>query len=218
MINFPPKVKICGLSRLEDVQAVNEYDADFAGFIFWPKSPRFVTIDQAAELRKHLKPGIRAVGVFVDTPVEAVAAIVDMGIIDIVQLHGKENGHYIAQLRSLVRCEIIKAVKVETEEDILEADRCKADYILLDNGKGTGEKFDWKALERAEKKLEHLYFLAGGLCEENLPEAISAFHPFVFDLNSGVETGLRKDPDKIRKCIYMIRNTRVYEFRTPWKK
>ena len=212
MINFPGKVKVCGLSRMEDVKAVNEYGADFAGFIFWPKSTRFVTIDKAAELKKNLDPSIRSVGVFVNTPVEAVAAIADAGIIDMIQLHGREDGRYISKLRSLTKCEIIKAVKVESVDDILKADEINADYLLLDNGKGTGDTFDWKSLEFAEKKMNHLYFLAGGLCEENLTEAISRFHPFAFDLNSGVETDLKKDPEKIRRCIQIIKGTRVYEF------
>lgn len=196
------KIKICGLSRLEDIDYVNELKPDYAGFVF-AKSPRQITREHAITLRMSLDKAIPSVGVFVDELPKIVGAYAEDGIIDFVQLHGHEDNTYIRNLRFQTGCEIIQAFSVRCREDLKRAWASEADYILLDHGTGgTGESFDWSLLEEMERP----YFLAGGLNPENVAEAITRFHPYAVDISSGVETGGCKDKDKIQMCIRRIRN------------
>ena len=95
------RIKLCGLSRLCDVDAVNDLRPEYAGFVFWEKSRRYVAPELAASLRKNLAAGIQAVGVFVDECPERIAALTGLGVIDVVQLHGSEDNAYISRLRTL---------------------------------------------------------------------------------------------------------------------
>lgn len=196
------KIKLCGMSRPEDIEVVNTLKPDFVGFVlFFPKSVRNVSPEQAASLKKQLDPSIRAVGVFVDSPVEDVAELLRQGIIDIAQLHGHEDNAYIAALRQRVPCTVIQAFKVRSVEDIRKAEQSDADYILLDNGTGTGERFDWSLLQAATRP----YFLAGGLNPDNAAEAVTALHPYAVDVSSGIETEKKKDPEKMRRFCENVR-------------
>ncbi|MCR4840594.1 MAG: phosphoribosylanthranilate isomerase, partial [Lachnospiraceae bacterium] len=112
------KIKLCGLTRYEDILAVNELVPDFIGFVFWEKSKRYVTAEQAKVLKEKLNPSVKAVGVFVDEDPKVVAEIANAGIIDIVQLHGSEDEEYISKLRKLTPKEIIKAFKIRSKEDL----------------------------------------------------------------------------------------------------
>ena len=224
------KIKICGLSRPCDIEAVNRYRPDYCGFIFAEKSPRCVTAEQAAELKRLLAPEITAVGVFVDAPPEAAAELAEAGVIELIQLHGHETEAYLKRLRELTRAPVIRAFSVRRPEDLERAAASKADYILLDNGAGgSGRTFDWKLLDgcrpwgrpeasgggeafgregapELRKQLGKRCFLAGGLTPDNVEEAVRRFRPFAVDLNSGLETDGVKDPEKIRICIRRIRN------------
>ena len=194
------KIKICGLTRFQDADAVNQYRPDYAGFVFYPKSSRFVTVEQAEGLRRRIHPDIQTVGVFVKEEMQMIKRLVNKNIIQIVQLHGQETEDDIAMLRQClpVRTTIIKAFQIKAAEDIIRANQTSADYPLLDHGTGgTGECFDWNLLRGMTRE----YFLAGGLNPENVQEVVSRVHPFAVDVSSGVETDRCKDPEKIRRFV-----------------
>lgn len=124
------KVKLCGLSRESDIAAVNKLKPDLVGFVFAKKSKRYVSPEQAAALKSLLAPGILAAGVFVNEPVEAVAELLDHGVIDVAQLHGSEDDDYIARLRALTDKPIFRAFKVKSEADLPAIENCAADLVL----------------------------------------------------------------------------------------
>lgn len=198
------RIKICGLTCLEDIQAVNEAKPDFAGFIVeFSKSRRNVTVEQLRALREKLDESILPVGVFVNAPVELPAQLLNEGTIALAQLHGQEDENYIRQLRIMTDQLLIKAFSIKTEADIKKAIRSEADYILLDQGAGgTGEIFDWSLVPAIKRP----WFLAGGLGCENLESAIHLLHPWAVDLSSSVETGGHKDSDKILEAVYAVRS------------
>ncbi|MDR0311733.1 MAG: phosphoribosylanthranilate isomerase [Acidobacteriota bacterium] len=196
------KIKICGLSRLCDIEAVNEEKPDFIGFVF-AESRRRVTPQQAMKLREKLHTEIAAVGVFVNERKENIINLITNGIIDSIQLHGVEDEEYIRKLKLLTDKAIIKAITVQNTGDVQRWNDTSADFLLLDNhGGGTGKLFDWELIGEAGKP----YFLAGGLCPENVREAIRKTTPFAVDASSGVENGGLKDPVKIREFIRRVRN------------
>lgn len=198
------KIKICGLTRLEDIQAVNEAKPDFCGFIVEvPKSRRNVTTAQLRALREKLDESILPVGVFVNAPAELPAQLLNEGTIALAQIHGQEDEAYIRRLKTMTDHLIIRAFSIKTEEDVKRAICSEADYILLDQGAGgTGETFDWNLVPSIRRP----WFLAGGLGCDNLETAIRLLHPWAVDLSSRVETDGHKDPDKIIKAVQTVRN------------
>ena len=196
------RIKICGLTRLEDIQAVNEAKPDFCGFIVeFPKSRRNVTVDRLKALRKELDESILPVGVFVNAPVELPAQLLNEGTISLAQLHGQENEDYIRQLKIMTDQLLIKAFSIKTAEDIEKALQSPADYILLDQGGGgTGKTFDWSLIPEIQRP----FFLAGGIGASNLGQAIREIHPYAVDLSSSVETDGMKDRDKILKAVQLV--------------
>lgn len=202
-------IKICGLKRPEDIAYVNEAGADFAGFVIHvPKSPRTVTASKAAQLSALLAPQICPVGVFVNEPEETVARLLNAGVIRLAQLHGQEDENYIRRLRQQTDGRLIKAFSVRKKEDLVQAARSTADYILLDHGKGgTGCAFDWSLVENMERP----WFLAGGLSGDNLTQAIGLLHPWAVDLSSGVESEGRKDRVKIRRAVAIVHGSTADE-------
>lgn len=196
------RIKICGLTRLEDITYVNEAKPEYIGFVFWPKSKRAVGDEQAAELKKSLDPSIQAVGVFVNETPERIIQLLKKQIIDLAQLHGEETEEQIERIRRETGKPVIKAVKIRTREDILAGIQTKADYLLLDSGMGSGETFDWNTIPQIEKP----FFLAGGLYPGNVEEAVQNFHPYAVDVSSGVETDGKKDETKIREFIRRVRD------------
>ena len=196
------KIKLCGLKRPQDIQAANELLPAYIGFVFAPKSRRYVHPDRAEELRRMLNPGIIPVGVFVNETPETVAALLDRGIIDIAQLHGKEDAAYIRRLRQLTKKPLIQAFRVDTPADVAAAQASTADYVLLDSGAGgTGTSFDWSLLQNIQRP----YFLAGGLTPENVGGAVATLHPYAVDVSSGIETDGKKDMEKMRAFVYAVR-------------
>ena len=193
------KIKICGLKRLEDIEIVNKYKPDYIGFVF-ADSKRKVSSDLAFKMKKNLVSSIKSVGVFVDEDIDVIIKLYDEGIIDIAQLHGLENEEYIKKLKqkSNYRLEIINAIEMSGEKDLLEYENSLADYLLLDSGKGSGKTFDWRLIR---KDLKKEFFLAGGLNSENISKAIEEFNPYAVDLSSGVETDGYKDELKIKKVM-----------------
>lgn len=195
------KIKLCGLSRPCDIEAANELKPEYIGFVFAPKSKRYVTYEKAMELKSQLSPEIHAVGVFVNEPPKNVANLLKNGIIDIAQLHGDEGEDYITQLRLLTDKPIIKAFRIKAANDIEIAEQSTADYILLDSGAGTGMIFDWNLV----KSIRRPYFLAGGLDARNVADAVKALHPFAVDVSSGIETNGVKDKTKMAAFVAAVR-------------
>ena len=199
------KIKFCGLTGDCDIDAANELRPEYVGFVFAPKSKRYVTPERAAELRRRLADGIKAVGVFVnDTPCH-VAELLETGVIDIAQLHGSEDEEYIGQLRQLTDKPIIRAFRIKTAEDIAEAEKCTADHVLLDSGAGTGEVFDWKLI----KNMKRPYFLAGGLSPDNVENAVEQLSPYAVDVSSGIETDGVKDKVKMAAFAAAVRGEKI---------
>ena len=195
------KIKLCGMRRVIDIQAANALKAEFIGFVFWPKSKRRVTAEEAAELKSILDPDISAVGVFVDEQPETVAELLNRGVIDIAQLHGSEDESYIRHLRTLTNKPLIKAFRIREQKDLEAAAVSSADAVLLDAGKGDGVTFDWNLL----RDFARPYFLAGGLSPENVSAAIEKLHPYAVDVSSGIETNGAKDAEKMAAFVKAVR-------------
>ena len=197
------KIKICGLTRTEDIEMVNEFLPDYIGFVF-AKSRRQVSAEQAKELKNKLRPAIKAVGVFVNEKPENIAEIANQGIIDLIQIHGDEDAAYCAQLRKLTQAPIIKVVRVEREDDFAGIEEFDCDYYLFDTLSskeygGTGKAFDHSLLYN--KEIKKPFFVAGGLNQDNVAAVIAAIKPFGVDTSGGVETDGSKDVNKIKEFI-----------------
>ncbi len=195
------KIKLCGLLRPCDIEAANRLKPEYIGFVFLPKSKRYVNYEKARELKSMLYPEIKAVGVFVDESVQMVAELLNNGTIDIAQLHGKEDENYIKLLRNLTDKPIIKAFRIKSWDDIARAEESSADYILLDSGMGTGISFDWNLIQSIKRP----YFLAGGLDCANVGEAIKKLRPYAVDVSSGIETNGLKDNEKMAEFVATVR-------------
>lgn len=195
-------VKICGLTRPEDAAAANSARPDMVGFVFYGPSRRCVTREAADAIASALDPSIRRVGVFVDEDPLVVADIVGSGTADVIQLHGSEDDAYIRGLRRLADAPIVKAFLVRDARDIEAAGSSEADAVLLDAGMGSGRTFDWSLLEGMGRD----YILSGGLDPLNVADAVAGLRPFGVDVSSGVETGGRKDPEKMRMFVEAVRS------------
>ncbi len=191
------KIKICGIKTKQDIDIVNAYLPDFIGFVFVPASKRYVTSSQAKDLKQNLKKEIKAVGVFQNADKKTIAQAVNLGIIDVIQLHGEEDQEYIDSIRSL-KCPIIKAYKIKDKVSVF----LKSDYMLLDNYKGgSGQSFDWSLIDFDMSNV----FLAGGIDISNIQKA-KALKPYCIDISSFVETNGKKDEIKIKEIIKAVRN------------
>ncbi len=186
--------------------------ADELGFNFYNLSPRCITPRAAAEITRQLPSNIRKTGVFVNAPIDDIAATARAADLDAVQLHGDETREYIDELRKISDCDVIKALRVS---GLLNADDIQAfrsDAILLDAFSpaargGTGETFDWKLAADLSGLIPKLY-LAGGLSPNNVADAISKVNPFAVDVCSGVESSPgSKDAAKIKAFIESARGT-----------
>ncbi|HPJ01751.1 MAG TPA: phosphoribosylanthranilate isomerase [Candidatus Limiplasma sp.] len=198
------QIKICGLFRPEDAQAVNAAMPDYAGFVFYEKSKRNVSPALAGELRAAMDATIRTVGVFVGAPVAQIAALYQNQTISVAQLHGIEDDLTVAALRKAAPgMEIWQAFKVRTEADLLRAEQSRADQVLLDGGAGEGKPFDWRLADAFPRP----FILAGGLTPDTIPCAIQTLHPMMVDLSTGVETDGVKDPDKILAAVRAVQTT-----------
>lgn len=196
------KIKLCGLMRPSDVEVANLLQPDYVGFVFCQNSRRYVSLERARTLKELLHPDILAVGVFVDEKVETVAALLSAGVIDLAQLHGKEDEAYIGRLRELTDKPIIKAFSVRSQGDIERACESSADFVLLDAGDGgTGTAFDRELLAGMNRP----YFLAGGLDASNVGEVVRRWQPYAVDVSSGIETDGLKDAEKMQEFVRNVR-------------
>ncbi len=198
------KIKICGLRRLEDMAFANELLPDYIGFVFAKASRRYVSPEQAAVLRRALLPGITAVGVFVNEPVDQILSLLESGVIDAVQLHGQETAEDVRALKRQTDKPVIQAFRIAAAADAARATESPADMILLDNGAGgTGEAFDWSLIGQVGRP----FFLAGGLSAENAGEAIARCRPAAVDTSSGVETDGVKNFKKMKAFVEAVRRS-----------
>ena len=196
------KIKICGLSRLEDIAAVNAARSDYIGFVF-ATSRRQVDMETARVLKQALDPGIAAVGVFVNHPVAEIIALAEAGIIELIQLHGDEDEATVLLLQAQTGLPVIRAFRISSPADIRDT---VADYRLFDTCDpsqygGSGAAFNWDLLQGVTGD----YFLAGGLNSSNIAAAINQVRPYCVDISSGVETDGVKDRDKIIEIVEIIR-------------
>lgn len=199
------KIKICGLTRKQDIDAVNAAVPDYIGFVF-AKSKRQIDEVMAKALKELLNSSIKAVGVFVNEEIKNVVKLCGSHVIDLIQLHGDENEDYIKRLKNCVPNKIIKAIRVKDPEDIRKAMEFSCDYLLLDayhdcKYGGTGKSFDWSMIYDINKP----YFLAGGINSGNITQAIERYRPYCIDVSSGVETNGYKDPEKILDIVAKAR-------------
>ena len=204
------RVKICGLSRPEDIFQANKLKSDYIGFVFYPKSKRAVTQSQAALLKAMLDKEIKAVGVFVNADIAFIEKLAQLRIIDLVQLHGDEDSLYIQELRKRVYIPIIKAIRVQGEESLQNLRNYPVDFFLFDTYKpgqygGTGERFN---LELEGVTIPKPYFIAGGLDASNVAYVIAENpHAYAVDVSGGVEdsaTGL-KDAQKMADFVAQVK-------------
>lgn len=230
---FMTRIKLCGLTRIQDIEIANKLKPEYIGFIFWDRSSRNVSAIQAARLKGKLDPEIKAVGVFVNAPAEQVISYYNVGIIDIAQLHGNENEEYIKKLHD-AGLTVIKAFKmkktgeninlagnanIETPEKptgnaITETYGKSTDDVITEAVKSSADyiMFDPGKGEGATfnwqliKGIKREFFLAGGLTPENIEKAVETVQPFAVDVSSGIETNGHKDPDKMAA---FVKNTRA---------
>lgn len=202
------KIKFCGIRREEDIDYLNQYSPDYAGFIF-ADSKRYVEPQQARKLIESLDKKIKTVGVFVNENVYKLVDIVKETNIDIIQLHGDETLYYVEIIKQLLNNEVWKAVRVKSKEDILNADKSEADILLLDSFSetqygGTGKIANWDVIKNTS--INHKYMLAGGLNSDNILEAIQKTKPFGVDISGGIELDGVKNLDKIKNIMNILRS------------
>ena len=185
------KVKICGITNLEDALLSAKFGADALGFNFYPKSPRYISPEKVREIVEQLPEGILKVGVFVNETLDKIAEIAEVAKLNVIQLHGEETPEFAKEIKAKTNLEIIKAFRVSPEfkpEDVLQYE---TDAILLDayspkEHGGTGETFDWEIAKKVQEIFPKMY-LAGGLSHENIIRAIYDTKTFAVDVCSGIE-------------------------------
>ena len=189
------KLKICGLTCKEDIEAVNGAKPDFAGFIIEvPGRRRSLTAERVKVLVKGLDKEILPVGVFVNAAPELPISLLRDGTLWAAQLHGDEDEDYIEKIQNMTGKPVIKAFSIKTPEDVQRALR-------------SGEPFDWTLVPPVRRP----FFLAGGIGPENLRSAIGTLHPWAVDLSSSLETDGRKDRAKIQQIARMLKQINTLE-------
>lgn len=200
------KVKICGITSVDDALLAVDAGADALGFVFFEKSPRHVTPDVAAGIIAKLPPLVQVVGLFVNADPDVVNRTADHCGLDIIQLHGEESPEFCR----LVRRRVMKAFRVRGPESLVPLPEFHVAAYLLDAYSpnaygGTGEVFDWECAIAA--KVHGPIVLAGGLTPDNVAAAVTQVRPYAVDVSSGVEAAPgKKDPDKVRRFIQLAKH------------
>lgn len=201
------KVKICGITNLDDALSCASLGADFLGFVFYQKSPRFIPPDAAASVAAHLPPGVLKVGVFVNEKPQVVRRTAESCGLDFLQFHGDETPAYLKKFKEF---RVIRAVRVKGRRSLLGLKDYTPEFFLFDTfaeGRfgGTGEPFDWRLLESL-KKLKIPFFVSGGLTPDNVGRLLERIRPYAVDVSSGVEQGPgKKDRALVRKFIEAVK-------------
>ncbi|MEA2320616.1 MAG: phosphoribosylanthranilate isomerase [Solirubrobacteraceae bacterium] len=207
----PPRIKFCGITGLDDAQRAVEAGAWAIGVILWPGSARRCPLPAAERIAATLRRQVEVCGVFVNAPLDEVAATVDAVGLTMVQLHGDEGPAYCAEVARRTGAKVMKAARVRGGSDIAALEPFHTDFHLLDTYQagqpgGTGETFDWELVKK--RRTTTPLVLSGGLTPENVAEAIAATHPFAVDTATGTEVrpGV-KDPEKLRAFAAAVAST-----------
>ncbi|MEA2311544.1 MAG: phosphoribosylanthranilate isomerase [Solirubrobacteraceae bacterium] len=184
------RVKVCGITRLEDAELAAELGAWALGFILWPSSPRAVDPAVAAGIARRVRRRVELVGVFVNPTLDEVAHAADALGLTHVQLHGEEGPAFAAEAGRRAGAKVIKAARVAGSADLQALERFHVDYHLLDTAArglrgGSGETWDWSLVAQRRSKVPAI--LSGGLTPENVADGIAAVGPYAVDVASGVE-------------------------------
>ena len=212
---YTPKVKMCGISKVETIPAVVEAKPDYMGLVFAP-SKRQVTVEQAEILVEELHKQcinhydtkvVKTVGVFVNEALDNLVRIADAANLDAVQLHGDEDEAFIQSLKERTNVEVWKAIQIRTAADTEKWIDSSADMLLFDayhkdERGGTGEVFDWSSLDAFERP----FMLAGGIDSTNVARAIRTVRPYGIDISSGIETNGVKDDEKITAFTKIVKS------------
>jgi phosphoribosylanthranilate isomerase len=206
-----PRIKLCGITTLDDAQMAVDAGAWAVGCILWPQSPRRCDPDEAARIAAAVRRRVHVCGVFVNQHLDEVAGLVDAIGLTMVQLHGDEGPAFCAEVARRTGAKVMKAAQVRTGADVRALEAFHTDFHLLDahlpgmRG-GTGETFDWELVRSRRSKVPLV--LSGGLRPENVADAIAATHPFAVDTASGTEASPGvKDPAKVAAFVEAVRST-----------
>lgn len=213
-----PRVKVCGLTNLEDAELATELGAWALGMIFFQASPRSCSLSQARQICSRLRRRVELCGVFVNAPLEQVVGVADELGLSMLQLHGDEGPAYCAEAARRSGARVVKAAQVSAAGDVRSLERFHVDFHLLDARPrsarsrglrgGTGESFDW-SLARARRSSIPL-ILSGGLDQHNVAGALASVRPYALDTASGTEAAPgRKDPDRLRAFFSAARGASV---------
>lgn len=203
--------KICGITRIEDAKVAIENGASALGFIFYNKSPRYITIKQAMSISNKISKSISLVGVFVNQDQSFINNVIKNIPLNMIQLHGDESQKFCKKFS----VPVIKAIRIKDKESLDIIKKYNVDGLLLDTYSenkfgGTGKSFDWKLLNNFKNKP---IILSGGLSPKNIIEAISIVNPIAIDVNSGVELSPgRKNHKLIQQLFTNIKNTQSLGF------
>ena len=211
------EIKICGITNMEDAVMAFAYGADALGFIFYEKSPRYVSPETAMSIIQNLPDEISKVGVFVNHDIHAVRQIYEFCGLDLIQLHGDESPDYCREFSQSI---LIKAISPRNEEDLGIVNQYNVKAVIVDAREsglygGTGKKSNWELA--AKLKEMHLLVLSGGLNAGNILQGIRTVSPHAVDVNSGVELSPgKKDPKKVQSMIETVHaageksNTKIF--------
>lgn len=210
------RIKICGLTRKEDIKAAISAGADALGFVFYPKSPRYVSAHKAAELMAEVSPFVTTVGLFVNADIDDLKAVVETTHLSLLQFHGDETPEWCAEAAASVNRPFIRVFRVKpdtTADDLLQYERIYRNAspyfkgLLLDTWTdaygGAGKIFNWSLVS---KEIGPRVVLSGGLSAQNVAGAVSELRPFAVDVSSGVEAARGiKDAEKIQAFMTAVR-------------
>ncbi len=208
------KLKLCGIRRAEDVEMINRAAPDYAGFVFWRPSKRYVSPETARALGESLAHGIKSVGVFVNESPDTVARTAEAARLHAVQLHGDEDDAYIASLRRAFGGEIWKAFGIRRADDVRRAEQSGADMLLFDafaptERGGTGRRLELRHIIEAAPSRR--YFLAGGINAANLNEILNTLRPYGLDISSGFELDGVKNKERLDGLMKIVDKERMKE-------
>jgi len=201
------KVKICGITDFEDAKVSVKAGCDALGFVFYKKSPRYITPEKAKEIIKKLPKDIMKTGVFVNAKEKKIKDIAKLCNLDILQFHGDESPEFISKFNGY---NVIKAFRVKERKDLSNILQYNTFAYLFDTFRkdkfgGTGKKFNWSFLEEIDS-LKKPIFISGGLTVKNIKEAIEAVHPDWVDVSSSVEARPgKKDHKKVKEFIQAVK-------------
>ncbi|MFZ6801999.1 phosphoribosylanthranilate isomerase [Undibacterium sp. Di24W] len=210
------RIKICGITRLEDLRAVVDAGADALGFVFYPPSPRSLTPEAAAPLIAAMPPFVTSVGLFVNASLEELQAVIKLAPIQLLQFHGDESAQECHRIASAVNRPFIRAFRVKPDTSAADLLECEAEYqavsplfqgllldTFVDSFGGSGKVFDWSLIP---KELAPRVVLSGGLSVQNATDAVVGVRPFAVDISSGVELSKGvKDAAKVQAFLQAVR-------------